>query len=706
MARKSADDRDSEIFDEVSKNINAWYEAYSINLENFRLDQNFLFVSQWDSRDYSEFNRLQKPMMTFNKIYDFFKKVVGEQRQNTPDLQVRCMDGDTSQDAIELRADIIRSISYNSKSNIVYQTAFENALAGGFGAMRIITDYEHPKSFNQCIRFERVDNPDRVFFDADAKDPTKADGDFCGYYDVMSKKDFESKYPDTPIPEGYPAFGNIKEFNWMTSDSVSIVEYYRKEYFTFTLHQLSDGTTVTDKELKKKKDEYESMMMQEDVSSIQSPIVMPEVVSSRKSKDYKIMCYKVIKDRILDKSEWPCDQFPIIFCPGDIHVVDGQERTLSFVRFVKDAQRFLNYCGSEIAQAIKNNRREQFLVTPDNISGEGLADMWRNPSIQQGALIAKPDSVTGNMPVQLQPPQISPSLLTQFQRAEMDIQSILGYYEANRGASGQELSGVALQERQRTGNMSVAVFFDNLDRMIEQAGRVVLCLLPTIYDTERRVSAQGADGKNKDITINRPIAGGLVENDVTKGRYDVCIESGPSFAVQRENALQLLVQLVSVNPQVFPLVADLIAQNIDIENMPQLVERLRTLVPPNILAQEQGLPPPPPQPQQPDPQMVLAQQNMQIKQAELQLKQQQQQLDAASSLRQQQIDAAKTELDMQKLQMDQNMAGVKAGAEMDKARLNYQANMAASLSKIMGAHNTLVKHNNDAIQSLDNTYRQ
>jgi hypothetical protein len=60
-----------------------------------------------------------------------------------------------------------------------------------------------------------------------------------------------------------------------------------------------------------------------------------------------------------------------------------------------------------------------------------------------------------------------------------------------------------------------------------------------------------------------------------------------------------------INPQIFAVVADLAATNIDIENKDQLVERFMTLVDPKILAKERGEPPPPPPPQQQNPMMQI-----------------------------------------------------------------------------------------------------
>ncbi len=58
--------------------------------------------------------------------------------------------------------------------------------------------------------------------------------------------------------------------------------------------------------------------------------------------------------------------------------------------------------------------REQWMGTPDNILG--YEQLWRNPELQNGILIAKPDPKTGQMPQKLPQWELSQSLLLQFQR--------------------------------------------------------------------------------------------------------------------------------------------------------------------------------------------------------------------------------------------------------------------------------------------------
>ena len=418
MARKSSAQRDQEKLEKIKKDIPSWYSFYDTNIENARTDREFLFLKQWTQQEESDFKRLQKPMLTINKTYDFYKRIIGEQRNNTAELEVEAFDKKATQQEMDMYNQMLKTIAFDSRNDIVYQTCFEHQISGSYGIMRVTSDFLDPKSFVQHIILKAVDEPEKVFFDPEAKEFTKRDGRFCGTYITMSRDDFKKEYPDIEAPASFPSNSYFKNYNWGSRDDVTLVEYYCKEYYSFNIHELNDGRVVTDKEYEEIKNKYSGL--DEQVSGIEDAgilpegiesFIAPEIVRTRKSRDYKIMYYKAIYNKILEKRRFPGRELPIVFVPNDKHLINGKEYTLSYVSFIKDPQRYLNYIASESAQAIKNNRREQFMVTPENIAGPGMELMWKNPSNQLGALIANPDPQTGQMPIKLPPSEIPASLL-------------------------------------------------------------------------------------------------------------------------------------------------------------------------------------------------------------------------------------------------------------------------------------------------------
>ena len=594
-----------EVLETANKNLNTWNSYFNENIVRGKDDMNFVLRDQWTAVERSEFTRLFKPAMTFNKLYDSTKKIVGEQRKNKPDLIVRSLTGKATQEQINLRADLVRTISYQSQNDLVYQTAFKSALMMGFGAFQVQLDFESPRSFNKVIRYDIIPDATMCSWDPTATKPHKGDGNFCSRRFIFSRDEFFATYPYVMNPVSYVDPYMLLDFQWTTRDTIVVCDEFVKEWFPLKIHKMKVGDQILsldDVELEELMDKFKLQMEVAGDGEARKIIEKqrPIKIGERQTQDYKVMHYRMIRDRIIDFSEWPSRQLPIPFVDGDSYYIEGRQYTKSFIHEARDAQKALNYAMSETMAEIKNRRREQWLGTPDNISG--YEQDWRNPELQLGMLRAKPDPKTGAMPMKQPAWDVSQGLFTTAATTNQAIKEILGFSEQEE-LMGRDMSGKARRERKMEGSMSAYVFMDNLNQAIEQGGRVVNDLLPYIIgDDERHMIISKADGKTDSIVLNHMQKDGSVKNKIDKGDYDVEIDTGPSFAVQKDIALEFFQQTIANNPQVFNLIADLWAGNLDIQQMSQVKERLKTLVPPAILAKEEGKQPPPPQP---DPQQML-----------------------------------------------------------------------------------------------------
>lgn len=679
MEAANIDERD--VLNCARENMVLWDGYFNENITRGKDDMNFVIRDQWTAVERSEFTRLFKPAMTYNKLYGEVKKVVGEQRKNKPDLIVRSLTGKASQEQIDLRADLVRSISYQSQNDLVYQTAFKSALMMGYGAFEVCLDYESAKSFNKIITYDLIPDATRTAFDPTAIKPHKGDGNFCARQYVYRKDEFYATYPWVSNPISYSDPRSLLDFQWETRDTIVVCKYTQKEWFPIKIYLLSNGQTVTEDEWDAMQKEFALKKEIARGSHVVGDMIMdaiPTIKAERITQDYKIRQYKLVQNEVIEFSEWPSKYLPLIFVDGDSSYIQGMQYTKSLIHEAKDAQKFLNYVNSEVAAEIKNRRREQWLGTPDNIIGN--EQMWRNPELQNGILIAKPDPKTGAMPQKLSPWELSSSLLMHSQRAGQDIKEIMGFSEADQ-LNSRDISGVAKRERKIEASMASYVFFDNQNQSVEQGGRVVLDLLPAIIgDDERHFSIKKPDGRTDSIVINQQMDDGKVKNQLEDGEYDVEIDTGPSFSVQKEVALEFFQQTIQANPQTFPLIADLWAKNLDIQFMPQVAERFKTMVPPEIIAKEEGKPPPPPPQTSPEQQM-----QQQMMQMDMQ-NQQQQLIDRAHELqiREEKHQLDKVELSMKAQELMQKQAGqTQAQAvELQKAQMGYKADLAKILADL------------------------
>lgn len=673
---------EQEVLTQAHKNLNTWNGYFNENQVRGKDDMNFCLRDQWTAVERSEFTRLFKPAMTFNKLYDPIKKVVGEQRKNKPDLIVRSLTGKATQEQINLRADLVRTISYQSQNDLVYQTAFKSALMMGYGAFQVVLDYESPKSFKKVIRYELISDPTRTAFDPTAMKPHKGDGNWCSRYYIFTREEFFATYPYVTDPVSYVDPYMLLDFQWTTRDTITVCDYFVKEWFPLVIYQLDDGRVVNEEELEKINNDYElQLSVTAETKEVKKIVegMKPRVVFERQTQDYRIMHYRMIRNQIIDFSEWPSKQLPIIFVDGDSYYIEGRQYTRSFIHEARDAQKCVNYFGSEIAAEVKNRRREQWLGTPDNISG--YEQDWRNPELQMGILRAKPDPKTGQMPTKMPAWDLSPAIMQNFQRATQDIREILGFSETE-ALQGRDISGKARRERKLEGSMSAYVYQDNMNQAVEQGGRVVNDLLPYIIgEEERTMVLSKKDGKTDSVTVNERGRDGSIKNDLGIGDFDVEIDSGPSFAVQKEIALEFLQTTLAANPQAFPLIADLWAKNLDVQFMPQIADRFKTMVPPEILAKEEGKEPPPPKP---NPQEMMMKMEMESKQA-----------DIKNKMAEIQIKAKKLELEKEQMELEQAEMMLKAQKIQNDAQLdvyNHEANIKEA--EIRHSHETK-KHEHD-----------
>lgn len=659
------------------EDLNIWSSYFQENIRRGRDDANFSIREQWNSIEDSEFNRLGKWPLTFNKMHDNIKKLIGEDRDNHPDMIVRSLNGKATQEQIDLRADIVRTIAYQSQSQLVYQTAFRSALTSSFGAFQVDIDFESDRSFNKIIKLCAIPDATQTGFDPNARLPHKGDGNFYYRLYQMSLREFFAQFPNVDHAQSYSNITENVDYTWFNGvkDSIIVLDRYVKKWFPIKLYLLSTGQSVSESEWEEMQEEIKiktEIMRSTQVVSKMIEDQIPKIVAERITKTYKIMHFRQTHDQILNFREWPSKYLPGIFMDGDSYYIDGRQYTKSFISGAKDAQKALNFVNSEIVTELKNRRREQWLVTPDNIQGH--EPMWKNPENQYGAMIAKPDPITKQMPQKMPAWEIPQTFIALAQKFDQDIREIMGYTETQH-LQARDTSGIAKKERRLEASASAAVYFDNRNQAVEQAGRVILDLLPYVYKEENRnFILSKRDGQSRNITLNKTLSNNKVENEITAGDFDLEIDSGPSFAVQKETAMELLSQLIGLMPQeILPLVADLYAKNLDVQFMPQLVERLQNLVPPQILAKEQGKPAPPPQP---NPQQQMMQQQMQMqqqemkmkgaqiqqKQAEIQLKQQQQQMDQVKI----QLDAKKLYEDLAMNQEDQTVEKMKMMVELKR----------------------------------------
>lgn len=614
-----------------------WREYFKYNIDQYHMMHTFVLGQQWTDDEEEMLKTFRKVPLVSNKLATLANTLCGEQQQNTPQLQVVPM-ANCDEETAKIRELITKDIMFSTDATITYQVAASQAFIGGFSSFCVDTDYTHQKAFELSIVYRHFKDASRCYWDVGAERVNKTDGMHCGYITRMTRpkfreiygKELEEKISKTMSP------GESKEeialavqpdegddpFTWADNDAITLIDHYVRKYEKDMLYKLSNGKVINQEEMDeliedslKRNNELSQQMLglggegvegeeieaenaegeeaEEEIAKDIDPNFITlwdedEIVrieEKRESKKHKIMHYKIAGDYVLDESEFPSDQLPMPFVDQNSYYdKNGKQICRSFFGDCKDTQRYINYLRTQSAYILKISRYDQFIGSKKNVQGLDTQRNWADPNNTQG-LLAYDESPNGHKPEQIRPPELSQSLLTQYQLAVEDLYTSTGLYPTRMGATGNEVSGAAIDARTRQGSYPTYVAFNSINRAIATGGEIVNEMIPRVYDSERVIALMMPDEGMKNITINRQADeyGELIENDIRKGTYEVRLKPGPSYEGQKQEALQSLQQILQADPQAFALIADLYAENLPLMNTIEIKNRLKTLVPPQIV---------------------------------------------------------------------------------------------------------------------------
>lgn len=332
--------------------------------------------------------------------------------------------------------------------------------------------------------------------------------------------------------------------------------------------------------------------------------------------------YKLAGDYELEKSIFPSERLPLVFVDQNSwYDKDGQQICKSFFYDALDDQKYINYLRTQAAYTMKTMRYDQYMAPKKVIQSPDVQNAWRNPMLIQGVLVYDGDGSA--KPEPMARPELSQSLTTQYQVASEDLYTSTGLYPSRLGEQGNEVSGKAINARIQQGSYPTSTAYGAVNEAITEGGSIINEMIPEVYDSERIINLMTPDKGRKNITINKQDEyGNIIENDLKAGSFEVRLVAGPSFEGQKQAYLDALREVLQVNPEIFNLVIDLYAENLPLANTIEIKNRLKTLVPPEIIEAGKTGEMPQPQQKQPSPEEQMAMAEQQYKQEELELKKQ------------------------------------------------------------------------------------
>lgn len=614
-------------------------------------DLKFVTVPGWQWDESQKKARKGRPCYEFPLLRSLWRQVVNDQKKARPGIKVRAVeDGDAK--GAELRQGLIRNIESTSNAERAYDVGFELFTAAGMGAWRVVTEYSEDDGWEQDIRIRPIHDPlNSVWFDPDSKDPNARDAMFAFVEESISHDEFKRRWPKADLVDFETA--RAQSLNeWFCKDTVRICEYWRKVQVTKTLLLLADGRTV-------------------DAAEVPPDALMAlDVVNKRVCKTWKVVS-SICSGK--EELEGPFDsvfnRIPIVPIYANRYYIDGRWQWSGLVRAARDAQKLANYNLTAGQEILAKQHKAVPLVTPTMLDGEGVKALWdKSNAVDVPYLPFTPDPKQPQGPSYLTPPQAQIAFVQAGQMSMDLIKSATGIYDASIGARSNETSGKAILARQQEGDTATYDYQDALAFGIQATGELILSALPKVYDTPRMMRVLGKDGAEDVVQLYQELPNGTVMNDLSAGKYDTTVTTGPSYDTQRMEFVDAMVQLAQGNPLIAQGCPDLIIGSMDFPKADEAAERIKLLLPPPIqqsLAQGKDISPESQQAMQQAQQMMQAaqQQMAMLQQAMAELEQEKAQVGADKAA----IDAKAKEI----------AADIKvAQAQMRQAEAEFRAEVA------------------------------
>ena len=589
MNEPQAEDRTDEesIVEEARERMKRAVDADNYNRIDALDDLRILAgVGQWPENIRLARERDNRPCMVVNQLPQFLRQVTGDIRGMNPGIGVSAADSAADSLTAEAFEGIIRHIIYRSDGSSVFERAAESAAACGMGYFRILTEYEAEDSFNQDIRIQTIHNPFSVYFDPEAMMPTREDAEWCFVTSFMSEDEFHEAYPGKAAASFDQDGLTDKLQYWRSGSDLIIAEYFWKERKPCKLYQMQDGSVLVDPPKPPKRG----------------------VVAERTSTKTVVMWAKLSGADVLEGPQvFPGKNIPVVAVLGEELYTGERMYRSSVIRHAKDQQRIYNYTWSAMVEGMALQTKAPWLATPTQISG--FEAMWAAPEENRTALLYNPDPTAG-APERIQPALASSGLTNVLAISAQDLRSTTGIQDAALGQKSNEHSGIAIRQRQAESDNATSVYSDNMGKGIEQTGRILVDIIPEVYDTARQVRIIGKDESATMIAVNQSVLTpqGPASLDLRKGKYDVQVNVGPNYATKKQAAMDGMMQFVQAVPNSGAVIGDLIAKNADWPGADEIADRLKRTLPPQIAGDQQQ--PDPAQAQAMQQQMAMQQRQM------------------------------------------------------------------------------------------------
>jgi hypothetical protein len=448
----------------------------------------------------------------------------------------------------ELTQGIVRGIESVANAQQAYTIAIDRQVKGGRGYVAVTTDYESETGFDQSLKMTGIIRPDMVIWDEFSTEVDGSDATRCAFVEHISKsraKDFND------IDADYTNSSQVllTDTRWAAPEgSVEVVTYFKVSKAKTKIFMDDDGNILQENEVRKN-----------------------SKLRSRVTTKTSVIVSKFVNGEIVSSTELPIKCLPVVPFLGEMVDLPNRTDWVGIPFFAHDAQQLVNQMASLTAERIALGLKPTVYVDPEAI--EDYLDLW-----QQGNKLNLPflpirtfdaNGKPYNPPTPSNPAANITDVTTAQGTSQQNLSSILGMPEAGVVVAGApNETATAVLTRSKSADMSNFQYMDNAQKSIKQLARVLLQMIPVIYDVDRMVPVH--DGK---VVMGQPL--NIADMGIVADEFDVDLDAGPMVATQRKEEFQSLIALAGIlGPDVtLTFAADIVA-NADFSNADEISKKI------------------------------------------------------------------------------------------------------------------------------------
>jgi len=643
---------------------------------------------QWEPEIAHRFSQNGRPRYTFDLCNPVINTLSGAIRMANFGIKVRPANGEADEDKADLLAGMIRNIESISNAQNIYNNAATSMVGTGFDAWMVTQEYSDSESFDQDLYVRPINSAiDTVYWDPNSMRQDRSDARWATKLTAMSKNAYKERFPEgsgQSVAEDRTRSGYYDK-----ADQVVVGEFYWIEEKPVTLIQMSDGSVYKESELERYSDQ----------------LAMRGITEQRRRKRFE----RVVKIRHYDGADWLSDEketvfnwIPLIPLYGYFRISENKITFRGETEKLLDQQRVHNYAHSAEVLQTALSPIDKVWITPEQaVDHEDQLERMNQSS----------DSVQYYNHVEDQPnpyrmgtAQTNPNLAVIANSTRQAIFQSSGVFAASMGDNPSLQSGVAIEQLQERGDVSMVHYFDSMEVALTHTARILVDAIPKVYDATRQVRILGEDGVPDQIDLNKTVIDEngqpKIVNDLSTGRYDVTMDIGKSFKSRQQESIAAILEMASIDPTVVEMGSDILLNNANGPSLDLIAQRKRLqlmnsgLIPEDQWTDEERQ-------AMEEAQALAAQQPQQPSMEEIGL--QIQQMDAQAKLLSAQNDQQKLMIDSQLKQQDQEIKAVQGQQKFELEIAKMQQSMALAMEENQRANQKLAMDMAQAVEVMQKT---